>query len=43
VMRIISAFTTRRVLAGAVHSSSDMCRLSPGEVRDHFTHPHPQI
>jgi hypothetical protein len=42
VMRIISAFTTPRVSAGAVYSSSDMCRL-PGEVRDHFTYPHPQI
>jgi endonuclease YncB( thermonuclease family) len=32
-MQIISAFTTRPVLAGAVHSSSDMCLLSPSEVR----------
>jgi endonuclease YncB( thermonuclease family) len=37
VMRIISAFTTRRVLVGAVYSSSDMCHLSPSEVRDHFS------
>ena len=41
VTRIISAFITRRVLAGAVYSSSDMCRLSPSEVRDYFAYPTP--
>ncbi len=41
VMRTTFAFIIRRVLAGADHSSSDMCP-PPGEVRDHLTYPHPQ-
>ncbi len=43
-MRITFAFTIHQVLAGAAHSSSDMC-LPPSEVRDHLTltYPHPQI